>query len=138
MLAWRAYPICGDTADLPFTAIATVGVCCRAIHYWVIEFAAYQKIWRLAGVDHLHVNGLQNKFWEPDDSVVASIQSCLTPLWPDAAHCAMPVIASGQWGGRAPETFRRTQTLDVMYVAGGGIMAHPDGPAAGVNAIRQA
>jgi len=50
----------------------------------------------------------------------------------------MPVIASGQWGGRAPETFRRTQTLDVMYVAGGGIMAHPDGPAAGVNAIRQA
>lgn len=103
-----------------------------------IEFAAYQKIWRLAGVDHLHVNGLQNKFWESDDSVVASIKSCLTPLWPDAAHCAMPVIASGQWGGQAPETFRRTQTTDVMYVAGGGIIAHPQGPSAGVTSIRQA
>ena len=103
-----------------------------------IEFKAYQKIWRLVGVDHLHVNGLQNKFWEGDDSVVESIQSCLTPLWPDAPWQAMPVISSGQWGGQAPETFRRTGTTDVMYVAGGGIMAHPNGPAAGVRGIQQA
>jgi ribulose-bisphosphate carboxylase large chain len=34
-----------------------------------VEFTAWQKIWRMAGVDHLHVNGLKNKFWEPDDSV---------------------------------------------------------------------
>ena len=27
-----------------------------------IEFPAYQKIWRLAGVDQLHVNGIANKF----------------------------------------------------------------------------
>ena len=46
-----------------------------------IDFRAYQKLWRLAGVDHLHVNGIANKFWEPDDSVVASIEACLTPLF---------------------------------------------------------
>jgi ribulose-bisphosphate carboxylase large chain len=45
-----------------------------------IEFPAYQKIQRLAGVDQLHVNGIQNKFWESDDSVVTSIQSCLKPF----------------------------------------------------------
>ena len=50
----------------------------------------------------------------------------------------MPVVSSGQWGGQAPETFRQTKTLDVMYLAGGGIIAHPGGPAAGVTAIRQA
>jgi ribulose-bisphosphate carboxylase large chain len=50
----------------------------------------------------------------------------------------MPVISSGQWGGQAPETFRRTGTVDVMYVAGGGIMAHPLGPAAGLRALQQA
>ena len=50
----------------------------------------------------------------------------------------MPVISSGQWGGQAPETFRRTGTLDLMYVAGGGIMAHPGGPAAGLRGIQQA
>ncbi|PTQ96818.1 ribulose-bisphosphate carboxylase large chain [Mucilaginibacter yixingensis] len=101
-----------------------------------IEFPAYQKIWRLAGVDQLHVNGIQNKFWESDDSVVRSIEACLTPLfsWPDL----LPVVSSGQWGGQAFETWRRTQTTDLLYMAGGGIMAHPSGPAGGVTALHQA
>jgi ribulose-bisphosphate carboxylase large chain len=49
----------------------------------------------------------------------------------------MPVVSSGQWGGQAPETYRQTGTLDVMYLAGGGILAHPMGPAAGVRALQQ-
>jgi ribulose-bisphosphate carboxylase large chain len=101
-----------------------------------IDFTAYQKLWRLAGVDHLHVNGLQNKFWEPDDSVVRSIKALLTPMF--GGYCAMPVVSSGQWGGQAPETYRLTQTVDLMYLAGGGIMAHPSGPAAGLRALQQA
>jgi ribulose-bisphosphate carboxylase large chain len=101
-----------------------------------MDFTAYQKLWRLAGVDHLHVNGLKNKFCESDDSVVQSIKSCLTPMF--GGYLAMPVVSSGQWGGQAEETFRRTQTVDIMYLAGGGILAHPGGAAAGVTAIRQA
>ena len=101
-----------------------------------IAFPAYQTIWRPIGVDHLHVNGLQNKFWEPDDSVVRSIHSMQKPLW--GGYHAMPVISSGQWGGQAPETLRQTGTQDVMYVAGGGIMAHPLGPAGGLKGIQQA
>jgi ribulose-bisphosphate carboxylase large chain len=101
-----------------------------------IEFTAYQKLWRLAGADHLHVNGLQNKFWEPDDSVLKSIHACLTPMF--GGYRVMPVVSSGQWAGQAPETYRRAGTLDLMYLAGGGIMAHPGGPAAGVTSIRQA
>ncbi len=100
-----------------------------------IEFPAYQMFWRLAGVDHLHVNGIANKFWESDDSVVASIASCLTPL---NGQRVLPVVSSGQTGLQAPETFRRTQTTDILYNAGGGIMAHPSGPAAGVLSLRQA
>ena len=94
-----------------------------------IEFPAYQKIWRLAGVDQIHVNGIANKFWESDDSVVRSIEACLKPLL--GGMPVLPVVSSGQWGGQAPETFRRTKTIDLLYMAGGGIMAHPDGPAAG-------
>ena len=102
-----------------------------------VEYPAWQKLWRLAGADQLHVNGLQNKFWEPDDSVVRSIKACLTPMFcPD--DTAMPVVSSGQWGGQAPETYRQTGTLDVMYLAGGGILAHPMGPAAGLRALQQA
>ena len=101
-----------------------------------IEFAAYQKLWRLAGVDQIHVNGIQNKFWESDDSVVRSIEACLTPFL--GGYSVLPVVSSGQWGGQAPETYRRTKTIDLLYMAGGGIMAHPQGPAAGVIALQQA
>jgi ribulose-bisphosphate carboxylase large chain len=100
-----------------------------------IEFAAYQKLWRLAGVDQIHVNGIANKFWESDDSVVRSMMACRQPL--GAGPAVLPVVSSGQWGGQAPETYRRTQTVDLLYMAGGGILAHPDGPAAGVRSLRQ-
>lgn len=101
-----------------------------------IDFRAYQKIWRLAGVDQLHVNGIQNKFWESDDSVVNSIEACLMPMYDH--NIVLPVVSSGQWGGQAFETYRRTNTIDLLYMAGGGIMAHPMGAAAGVVALQQA
>jgi len=101
-----------------------------------IEFPAYQKLWRLAGVDQIHVNGIQNKFWESDDSVVRSIEACLKPMFD--GFSVLPVVSSGQWGGQAPETYRRTQTVDLLYMAGGGIMAHPNGPTGGVVALHQA
>jgi ribulose-bisphosphate carboxylase large chain len=101
-----------------------------------IDFPAYQKLWRLAGVDQIHVNGIQNKFWESDDSVVKSIEACLKPM--ANGFSVLPVVSSGQWGGQAFETWRRTKTVDLLYMAGGGIMAHPMGTAAGVTALQQA
>ena len=101
-----------------------------------MEFTAYQKLWRLVGVDQIHVNGLQNKFCEADESVVRSIKACLEPMF--GGYQVMPVVSSGQWGGQAPQTYQHTQTLDLMYLAGGGILAHPGGPAAGVAALHQA
>ena len=71
-----------------------------------------------------------------DDSVVRSIKSCLTPFLSNES--VLPVIGSGQWGGQAFETYKRTQTTDLLYLAGGGIMAHPSGPAGGVKALHQA
>jgi ribulose-bisphosphate carboxylase large chain len=101
-----------------------------------IDFNAYQKFWRLAGVDQLHVNGIKNKFWETDESVVRSIKACLQPLF-DQVNI-LPVVSSGQWGGQAFETWKLTRTTDLLYIAGGGIMAHPLGPGAGVLALQQA
>ncbi|UAY56722.1 ribulose-bisphosphate carboxylase large subunit family protein [Arachidicoccus terrestris] len=101
-----------------------------------ISFTAYQKLWRLAGIDQLHVNGIQNKFWESDDSVVTSIEACLNSFL--SGQNLLPVVSSGQWGGQAFETYRRTKTVDLLYLAGGGILAHPDGPKGGVVALKQA
>ncbi|MCM8568476.1 ribulose-bisphosphate carboxylase large subunit family protein [Gramella jeungdoensis] len=101
-----------------------------------INFPAYAKLWRLAGVDQLHVNGIRNKFWESDESVIRSIKSCSAEFldYKDL----LPVVSSGQWGGQAFDTYKFTGTTDLLYMAGGGIMAHPSGPGAGVRALKQA
>jgi len=106
-------------------------------HPWLgIEFRAYQKLWRLVGIDHIHTNAFDNKFWEPNESVLRSLQACQEPML--GLPPLMPALSSGQWGGQAPVTYEAIGTTDVMYLAGGGIHAHPDGPAAGMRAIRQA
>ena len=106
--------------------------------YLGIEFAAWHKIWRLAGVDHMHCNGLRNKFWEPDESFIASARACLQPMFADKPYVPMPVIASAQWAGQAVDTYREVGSADLMYVCGGGIVGHPDGITAGVLSVRQA
>ncbi|MAQ85749.1 MAG: ribulose 1,5-bisphosphate carboxylase [Maritimibacter sp.] len=100
------------------------------------SYPAWAKFWRIAGADHMHVNGLANKFSETDDSVVASARDCLTPIWHDKPCIAMPVFSSGQGVTQPPETYRRLGSPDLIYAAGGGIMAHPEGPAAGVESLR--
>ena len=105
-----------------------------------MSFIAFQKLWRLAGIDHTHVNGLQNKFCESDDSVIASARECLTPMFP-APHpgCeVMPVFSSGQSARQAPGTFAALGSTDLIFAAGGGIMGHPMGPASGVRSLQQA
>ena len=105
-----------------------------------VSYVAYQKFWRLAGVDHLHVNGLRNKFCEPDESVLLSARTCLTPLVapPGRPDLAMPVFSSAQTAVQASDTYAALGTTDLIYCCGGGIMAHPDGIAAGVVSLREA
>ncbi len=103
-----------------------------------MEFRAYQKIWRLMGVDQFQINGIRAKYWEPDESFVRSFHGLAQPIFSQKDR-ALPVVCSGQWGGQAVETYRRTgETLDLMYLAGGGVHGHPMGPGAGVRAVRQA
>jgi ribulose-bisphosphate carboxylase large chain len=101
-------------------------------------FPAWSKLWRLAGVDHLHVNGIANKFSEPDDSVIASARSLGAPMFEASAMAAMPVFSSGQTVRQAAPTWAALGSPDLIHAAGGGIVAHPDGIAAGVEAFRAA
>ncbi|OZI35969.1 ribulose 1,5-bisphosphate carboxylase [Bordetella genomosp. 1] len=103
-----------------------------------IGFQAYQTLWRLAGVDHMHVHGLQGKFSQTDEEVVESARDCLAPLAPGLDDAVMPAFSSGQWAGTVPATWNALHTDDLMFMSGGGILAHPDGPAAGVQSIRDA
>lgn len=105
-----------------------------------LGYLAYQKIWRLAGADHMHVNGLRNKFCEPDESVLASARECLSPMFSgEGRGCeVMPVFSSGQTVRQVHDTWNGLGSADLIYAAGGGLVAHPGGVAAGVRAMRQA
>jgi ribulose-bisphosphate carboxylase large chain len=102
------------------------------------SYVAWQKLWRLAGADHMHVNGIANKFSETDESVIESARTCLTPMFADKPCIAMPVFSSGQTVRQAHPTYAALKSADLIMTAGGGIMAHPQGPAAGVRAMREA
>jgi ribulose-bisphosphate carboxylase large chain len=103
-------------------------------------FQPYQTMWRLAGVDHLHVHGLGGKFAQTDADVAQAARDCLAPLADpaDTADRVMPAFSSGQWAGTLPATLEVVPTGDLLFLCGGGILAHPGGPAAGVTSVRQA
>jgi ribulose-bisphosphate carboxylase large chain len=105
-----------------------------------MSYIAYQKFWRMAGVDHMHVNGIDNKFCESNESVIASARECLKPMFaPPLPGCEiMPVFSSGQTARQAPDTWRALGTTDLIFACGGGIIGHPSGVAAGVRSLRQA
>ena len=103
-----------------------------------IGYQAYQVLWRLTGVDHMHVHGLAGKFAQSDDEVIAGARDCFTPLADGVDDCVLPAFSSGQWAGTVPPTWAAIQRDDLLFMSGGGILAHPGGPAAGVASIRQA
>ena len=105
-----------------------------------MSFEAYQALWRLTGIDHLHVHGLDGKFADANDEVVAAARACLAPVCAggDAADAVLPAFSSGQWAGTIPQTFAAVGSGDFIFLSGGGILAHPYGPGAGVASLRQA
>ena len=86
----------------------------------------------------MHVNGLANKFSEPDESVVKSARACLTPMFDDKPCLVMPVFSSGQSARQAAGTLEALGSTNLIFAAGGGIMAHPGGPAEGVRGLKEA
>jgi ribulose-bisphosphate carboxylase large chain len=105
-----------------------------------IGFSVWQKLWRLAGADHLHVNGLGSKFTELDRIVAESARSVQSPVFADNGpeYAAMPVYSSAQTVWQVEPARALLGNDDFIFCAGGGIQGHPNGPAAGVIALREA
>ncbi|MER5439487.1 RuBisCO large subunit C-terminal-like domain-containing protein [Streptomyces sp. NPDC002790] len=101
-----------------------------------MSYRVWQQLARLAGADHLHVSGLGSKFYETDEEVTANVRSLFEPL----GHTLGPVptLSSGQNVTTPAPTFAATGSTDLLMLAGGGVAAHPDGPAAGVRSLRAA
>jgi len=101
-----------------------------------MSYRAWQQLARLAGADHLHASGLGSKFYETDDEVAANVASLLEPLGDTLGP--VPTLSSGQNVTTAAPTYAAVRSTDLLMLAGGGVAAHPDGPAAGVRSLRDA
>ncbi len=73
-----------------------------------MSFIAFQKFWRLAGIDHTHVNGLSNKFCESDESVIASARACLTPMF-EPPNQGCEIMRSSHRGNRRSRPLQPTK-----------------------------
>lgn len=100
-----------------------------------VDYTVWQQLARLAGADQIHVSGLGSKFYETDEQVAANIRSLQRPLGRTLA--LLPVLSSGQNVHTPGLTHASVGSSDLLMLAGGGIAAHPDGPAAGVRSLRQ-
>lgn len=104
-----------------------------------ISFAVFQKIAAMCGADHLHVGGVNSKFWESNDSVVSSVHAMQTHTTTTTTTRQMlPVLSSAQTAATAKGTFSLIPSKDMLVLAGGGIHAHPGGIAAGVESMQEA
>src|SRR6476659_3923340 len=101
-----------------------------------MSYTVWQQLARLAGADHLHVSGLGSKFYETDDEVTANVKSLLEPI--GATTTPLPTLSSGQNVTTPGPTYAAVKSTDLLMLAGGGVAAHPDGPAAGVRSLRDA
>jgi ribulose-bisphosphate carboxylase large chain len=50
----------------------------------------------------------------------------------------LPAFSNGQWAGTVQATWDSVRSTDLLFMSGGGILAHPDGAAAGVASLREA
>lgn len=102
-------------------------------------FQAYHALYRLAGIDHMHVHGIGGKFVDTAEEVTEAARACLTRLSKGGSDDrVMPAFSSGQWAGTLPQTLEAAQSSDLMFMCGGGILAHPLGSAAGIASLREA
>ncbi len=103
-----------------------------------MAFAAYQTLYRLAGVDHMHVHGIGGKFADSAEEVTEAARACLTPLTEAADDRVLPAFSSGQWAGTLGYALEAAGTSDLIFMCGGGILAHPGGPAGGIASLHEA
>ncbi|MET1128736.1 MAG: type III ribulose-bisphosphate carboxylase [Thermoproteota archaeon] len=109
------------------------------------------KLYRLAGVDQLHVGvpgvgKMDARTQEVLDSAEVLRSSTFKPRKEDKVHLeqhfrgikpALPVASGGLHPGVLPEVIKH-MGIDIVIQVGGGVIGHPDGPMAGAAAVRQA
>ena len=101
-----------------------------------MDFQPWQTLWRLAGVDHMYVHGLQGKFAQSDAEVIDGARAASAPLADasDTADRVMPTLFGAM--AIARDDRRGTQRRSAVHGSAAASCA-PGGLRAGVTSLRQ-
>ena len=100
-----------------------------------ISMLVIAKISRLLGISSLHTGTVVGKM-EGERKEIREINNALTCRWYGLKR-VMPTASGGLHPGLIPDVMKYLGH-DLIINCGGGLWGHPDGPEAGVKAIRQA
>lgn len=115
-----------------FAGIAAVS---RPPHFGVSS-AVLTTLMRIAGADLIGIAGFGERMQTTPDEVLANIAACLKPLGPIVP--ALPVPGGSTTAASMGEMAQRIGHTDFAFIAGRGIFAHPEGPRAGAQTLREA
>jgi len=103
-----------------------------------VSMLALAKLYRLVGVDQLHVGTAVGKMEGPAEEVAGIKDEMLdeSPRWCGLKQ-TFPVCSGGLHAGHIPELMK-LMGRDIVIQAGGGVYGHPDSPRAGAASLRQA
>ncbi len=112
-----------------------------------ITMLTFAKLFRLIGVDQLHIGTGVGKMCEPPVEVIANATACRDRNTPESKDYlgqnwygmrrVFPVSSGGMHPGLVPANMKFMGN-DVIIQMGGGIHGHPKGTRAGARAARQA
>ena len=120
------------------TATATAGATCRAIRCSAGRTSPGRRSGASPAWTTCTSTASPTSSASPTTASSSRPGPACTPMFESKPCTVMPVFSSGQTVRQAPATYAALGSPDLSVTAGGGILAHPDGPGAGVSALRQA
>jgi ribulose-bisphosphate carboxylase large chain len=94
------------------------------------------KLQRIAGADIIGLAGFGERMGCTDEEVLANIDACLKP-WGKILP-ALPIPGGSDTPETLPKVFSKIGHPDFGFICGRGVFGHPQGPAAGARALRDA
>ncbi|HEX5036418.1 MAG TPA: RuBisCO large subunit C-terminal-like domain-containing protein [bacterium] len=94
------------------------------------------KLQRLAGGDIIGLAGFGDRMGCTDEEVLANIDACLKPWGP--IKSALPIPGGSDTPETLPRVYGKIGHADFGFICGRGVFGHPQGPAAGAKALRDA
>lgn len=124
-----------ENINVPILAHPTMARAFVRPDYIGITYPVIKKFVRLCGADITILSSAYGKMYQPIREYFWSIHTLRDPLY--GLKSTLPALSGGVYPGLATQHVKDAG-IDIMMIAGGGVLGHPSGARAGIKAMLQA